>query len=289
MTKTEKENLINSLIQRKEVFDVLGIKIMADADFDIAQRMIPYIPTINPITNPVGRIISKDEALSRSYKYLNLFGKSYADRVSNKLDNIEIKEVFEYTFCFTTNVTYKLDEETKKINKDSGNIDHLKTPIIFDEVSPMWLAHEHIHNLKELYYDEYSEGQVLGDVIPMFFELLIADQESSEKEKVYIKNRLFLLKNEINGLEYAKSILSDQKDLYKVFATSAMQYINSYYYSLRLYDLYESGNEEVVTKIKEVLDGEKTTKSILKELGLLYNYSERKTRKGIQKVLNRIK
>ena len=68
-----------------------------------------------------------------------------------------------------------------------------------------------------------------------------------------------------------------------------MQYINSYYYSLRLYDLYESGNEEVVTKIKEVLDGEKTTKSMLKELGILYNYSERKTRKGIQKVLNRIK
>lgn len=289
MTKTEKENLINSLIQRKEVFDALGIKIMTDADFDMAQRMIPYIPTINPITNPVGRIISKDEALSRSYKYLNLFGKSYADRVSNKLDDIEIKEVFEYTFCFTTNVTYKLDEETKKINKDSGNIDHLKTPIIFDEVSPMWLAHEHIHNLKELYYDEYSEGQVLGDVIPMFFELLIADQESSEKEKAYIKNRLFLLKNEINGLEYVKSILSDQKDLYKVFATSSMQYINSYYYSLRLYDLYESGNEEVLIKIKEVLDGEKTTESILKELGLLYNYSERKTRKGIQKVLNRIK
>ena len=289
MTKEEKNYIIELANQRKEVFDAVGIKVMGNSDLDIAKRINDLLPNVYPVTYPVGRIITEKDALSRSCDYLDVFGDSYVNKVRDRIKNLKIYQMFDNTFSFTTNITYKLDEETRKIDKNSGNIDHMKTPVIFDEVSPMWLAHEHIHGLKELNYNEYTDGQILGDVIPMFLELVIADKEDKIKEKAYIKNRIFLLKNEAKGIQAVKEALYTHKDLYRVWVTSSMQYLNSFYYSLQLYDLYQEDNETVIKQIKEVLDGNKTTRDMLEELNLLYKYNDKKAKQGIGKVINGIR
>ena len=289
MTKEEKNYVIEMVKERKKAFDAVGIKVMNNSDLDIARRINDLIPVTFPVIYPVGRIITEKDALSRSCDYLDVFGDTYVIKAKDRVKNLKIYKIFDNNISFTTNITYNLDEKTRKIDKNSGNIDHMKTPKIFDEVSPMWLAHEHIHGIKELHYDEYTDGQILGDVIPMFLELVIADKEDKIKEKAYLKNRMFLLKNEAAGTEIVKDALNDHEDLYRVWVTSSMQYLNSFYYSLQLYDLYIEDREIVIKQIKEVLDGKKTTRTMLKELNLLYKYNNKKAKQGIEKVINRIR
>lgn len=40
------------------------------------------------------------------------------------------------------------------------------------------LAHEHIHALKETNYAEYVDGFIVGDVITMLYEFILADTYS---------------------------------------------------------------------------------------------------------------
>ena len=273
MINNQKKQLIDLIIQRKQVFDTLKIKTMNDHDFMVAERIANLIPNVSPTFSLTGSQISCKEALDRSYYYLNTFGLIYSKQASDKAEKTDILKIFDWPFLFTTFVEYSFDKENKKVDKKSGVVNHFKTPKIFDEVSPMWLAHEHIHSLKETNYFEYIDGQIFGDVIPMFFELLIADNSSKKQEKSFLKNRLFLLKNEYDSTRQMKNELPI--DLYNTYATSSMQYLNSYYYSLRLYELYQKNREDILTKIRDVLNGTKTTHVILQELNLLYNYDNK--------------
>ena len=289
ITEEQKKHIINSITQRKEVFDILGIRLMEDKDLSIAKKMISLIPNVFPKVYPMGNILSEDQAFSKSYKYLSVFGQSYVDRAAETINSTKVNKIFNNTFTFVTNITYEVDHKTNKVIKESGNVNNIKTPIVFDEVSPMWLAHEHIHNLKELNYEEYKDGQIFGDVIPMFLELVIAGQESKDKSSAFIMNRLYLLKNEVYELLHVKKLIPENNPLYKTLESSYLQYLNSFYYSLQLYELYKTKREETLDKIREVLDGEKTTRNILEELELLHNFDKTNTKKALQKVISIIK
>ena len=283
----EKQNLLQSLIERKKIFDTLGMHIMENTDFEIAERMSKLIPDVKPICTFTGSILTDESAFKKSFKYLKLFGPVYIDRAEETLETASINKIFDNLHCFTTFIQYSLDPDTKEIDKNSGVVDHFKTPKAFDEVSPMWLAHEHIHSLKDIHYSEYQDGQVFGDVIPMFLELVIADSVEKNKEKTFITNRLHLLKWECKSLSYVNDLLKKEQELYRVFATSSMQYLNSFYYSLMLYNMYKS-EEDVIPLMREVLDGRKNTRTMLQELGLLNNYKEEAAKKGVASVIKRL-
>ena len=74
ITEEQKKHIINSITQRKEVFDILGIRLMEDKDLSIAKKMISLIPNVFPKVYPMGNILSEDQAFSKSYKYLSVFG-----------------------------------------------------------------------------------------------------------------------------------------------------------------------------------------------------------------------
>ena len=278
-----------SLIDRKKTFDALGIHIMDDSDFEVAEKMDRLLPEVNPNFYITGSVLTSEEAYERSYKFLKLFGSTYIDKAFSNAFNAEIKKVFDNIHCFTTNVQYKVDDKTKKIDKNSGTVNHFKTPKVFDEVSPLWIAHEHIHSLKETHYDEYQDSQVLGDVIPMFLELVNIDSVDKNIQKSLIANRLYFLKNESGSLRQVREFLDgEDKELYNVFATSSMQYLNSFYYALKLYNMYKSDEKEVLCKVKEVLDGTKNTRTILKELGITKIFKQNETKQDVKRVLKRL-
>ena len=242
MTNINYSDLVASLIERKRTFEALGIRTMDEEDFAIAEEIASIIPAIKPNIGINGHILSLNTALRKGYSSLHLLDPTYANRVDNGINDVEFLSTFDVPFCFKTYVQYAADSKTNEVDKTSGIVKHFKIPKSLDEVSPMWFAHEFIHFLKETHYEEYIDGQVLGDVIPMFFELLIADKVKREHEVAFLQNRLFLLKNECYLVERVKTELPD--DLYDVFATSSLQYLNSYYYSLRLFELYKADKKK---------------------------------------------
>ena len=287
MTIEEKQYLISSIKERKNVFDKLGIKLMDNADMQIAELMADFTPSVVPEFNPTGLITSQTKAFNKSFDYLEIFGTEITDKAKKIVANTKIYPMYNVPFCYSTNITYGLDTETEKVDKNSGTVDHYKTSTVFDEVSPLWLAHENIHALKETNYDEYVDAQIIGDVIPMFLELVMADEVSPDKASTLLRNRLFLLKNEYTTTQQMRSVLP--KDLYNIYATSAMQYLNSFNYAIQLYQRYMYDKENVISKAKEVLLGKNTTRNMLDEFAILYEYNPTKVQHGINKVLSKIK
>lgn len=292
MTQVEIDRFKSGLIQRKNIIDKLGIRLMTDVDYDIAERMSALIPCVKGKFSATGSRISINDALDGSICYLKYFGPSYVADATSKLRKAKICAYANTPiFCFSTHVQYTLNGDTGIVDKSSGRIDHFKTPAFFDNVSSMWLAHEHIHSLKETNYFEYVE-LAFSDVIPMFFELLIADKANEAEEDALIRNRLFLLYNEIQSTKQVKQLLSSNdidNELYQVHATSSLEYLNGFYYAIQLYDMYKQSKEDILLKVCEVLKGHKTTKMILEELGILYTFDEEKAKQGVKKITQRIK
>lgn len=195
--------------------------------------------------------------------------------------------MFNDFLTYKTHINYSFNPEVNQVVKNSGYVDHYKTPKLYDEVSPLWIAHENIHALKETNYDEYVDVQILGDVIPMFLELVMSNQANNETTSTLLQNRLFLLKNEYTATKEMKKHLP--KNLYDIYATRAMQYLNSFNYALQLYQIYRSDKENVISKIKEVLVGQSTTRNMLAEFGLLNECDKEKIQYEMNKVISRIK
>ena len=280
--------LISSLVQRKKALDILGVKTMGEKDFKVADKMASMIPSVMIKSAPTGSIISQDEAFSKSYSYLQVIDSIYSDRALSIKENAKVYNAFDDINAFSTNIAFSVDDESMKVNKDSASVEYFRIPKRLDELSPLWLAHEHIHCLKETNYSEYIDGLIFGDVIPMFLELLLTDNVDKRLVKPFITNRLFLLKNEYNTTQQMKYILSGQKDLYAVYASSAMQYLNSFYYTLQLYYMYMLDEAKILSEVSDVLDHKKTTRMMLQELGLLDSFQEKTAENLLGKVLTKM-
>ena len=287
----EYKRFLDGLMNRKKVSELLGLRVMNDLDFEIAERMGILVPNFSPKMEATGAIISSEQAFLESYRYLELFGLSYMERAKSNVSGAQVLHVLPYIFTYTTHIEYSLDDETNEVKKNSGVVAHFKVPSQFDQVSPLWLAHEHIHSLKETNYEEYQDANVFSDVIPMFFELVMSHQVDSKFTKVLLRNRLALLNNEYSSTKKAKDIFSKDKtlqDYYSIYATSSMQYLNSFYYSLLLFSYYLKDQETILKFVREVLDGKKTTRSMLEELHFIYIYDSKVAGEGIKEIVSRI-
>ena len=287
MTIEEKNNIITLIKQRKKIFDILGIKIMNESDMKVAKIMADLTPNVTPNFMPTGSIITQNNAINKSFDYLEVFGPEIPNKAKKIVSNIKIYPIYNVLFTYQTHIEYEFDPKVNQVVKNSGNVDHYKIPMKLDEVSPLWIAHENIHALKETNYDEYIDGQILGDVIPMFLELVMVNQVSNDKASSLLRNRLFLLKNEYTSTQEMKKVLS--KDLYDIYATSSMQYLNSFNYAFQLYQRYRDNKENIISKIKEVLVGQNTTRNMLDEFAILNKCDSEKVQYELEKVISKIK
>ena len=156
----------------------------------------------------------------------------------------------------------------------------LKIPQNFDNMSHVYLAHEAHHIMKDTNPREYADMLIYADVIPQFFELVIADH-SKDQESAIIQNRLNLLsltKHEIDKhFDRDKtSLLSDMIDSKKC------QYYHSFYYAVLLYSEYLAKPEKVLKYVKKVLTHDMTTRGLLTRFGLTQDSFDDEVEAGIQ-------
>ena len=156
----------------------------------------------------------------------------------------------------------------------------LKVPQNFDNISHVYLTHEAHHIMKDTNPKEYSDMLLYADVIPQFFELVVADNRK-EQESAIIHNR-------VNMLSLSKHDIDQHFDRKKTNLLSEMidskkcQYFHSFYYAVLLYSAYLENPKKVLKLVKKVLKHDMTTSEILYQLGLFQDRLDVEVETGIQ-------
>jgi hypothetical protein len=256
----------------KRVFDVLGINYINAEDRKIIDYVSKQLKTFDTGAYVCFGSVSLADAIKDSLEHLKLIGEETYKSASAFVGTVPFAPVFPIRNGYSCFVSYSAEHDTMKVDKNSGKVVHYKVPMQPDVMASFHLGHEHIHALKETNYDEYIDSQILGDVIPIFYELLMADSYLELKSTIY-KYRLLSLKNDM--LHYDDAVRNmkksrNDKDLYKVVATRSGQYLNSYYYATLLFNLYKKDSKNILELVNRVLKHEMTTREMLELLGLLH-------------------
>ena len=257
---------------QKKIFDLLGFNYIDYQDKRVINYVAKALKSINTGAYVCFGTISYPDALATSIENVKVFGTEIASRVASLTSNLVLQKVSPVSNGYTCNITYSLDDKTKEVNISSGTVDHYKVPIKPDIMASFHLGHEHLHALKETNYYEYVDGFVLGDVITMLYEFILADKYPELKNEIY-RFRLYSLKEDYTHYENAINQMKkskDDKDLYKIIATRSGVYLNSYYYACILFDMYKSSPQMILDIVNRVLKHEMTTRDMLKLLGLFH-------------------
>lgn len=257
---------------QKKIFDLLGFNYIDYQDKRVINYVAKALKSINTGAYVCFGTVSYPEALVASIENVKVFGTEIASRVASLTSNLVLQKVSPISNGYTCNITYLLDDDTKEVDYSSGTVDHYKVPIKPDIMASLHLGHEHLHALKETNYYEYIDGFVLGDVITMLYEFILADKYPELKNEIY-RFRLYSLKEDYTHYENAINQMKkskDDKDLYKIIATRSGVYLNSYYYACILFDMYKSSPQMILDIVNRVLKHEMTTRDMLKILGLFH-------------------
>ena len=258
--------------QVKKVFELLGIKYIDYRDKKIINYVSKMLNTVNTGADISVGTIDYNTAIAGSLENLKVLGMEPYIKVSSFISTIPFLPIHPVSYGYSCHISYDLIDETLEVDKSSGTVVNYKVPQKPDIMAPLHIGHEHIHVLKETNYEEYIDSQILGDVIPMFYEFLMCDKYEDMK-KLIMSFRLFSLKEDKKHYDNAINQMKKRelKDLYKVIATRSGQYLNSFYYSLLLYNLYKNDSKRVLELVNRVLNHEMTTREMLEELGILYS------------------
>lgn len=141
-------------------------------------------------------------------------------------------------------------------------------PESFNQSSSVFLCHEIAHILKERNSYECKFVYTLQEVIPMLLELIIAYNKNDLNilREVFRRRQELLSKqayyyNELNKLTNVSCSLEDKKLLNTALGT-CLVYLNSFYYSLALFNCYLDDQDYVIKIINGVLNGNFTTKDM---------------------------
>lgn len=278
-----------SLIAEKRAIKILGFDCLEHEE----RKKIPHVirslketgAKLEPVTGAEIRSV-----ISVALKdFSSVLGKDIANQTATNLVNIPFKSVNALPHLFAVNVQYNVDEKTKKVDKNSGVVDHFKIPFQLSESDSVFIGHELIHMNKEVNYAEYKLLLTLSDVIPILYEFIVM----GENAKNILNNRLFWLNLNVKEYETAmKKIKSSgmEKDLYKMVRDRNAQYLNSFYYATVLYKKYQDDPELILNYIRKVVMCEMSTLDMLKDLGIylidnndIYDEQVRQFKKIIKK------
>jgi hypothetical protein len=260
------------LMKQKKVFSMLGFNYIDFKDKRIINYVANSLKKVNTGAYVCFGSVNYNEAITYSLDNLKVFGEEPFVKVSKMISVVPFMKVMQNRNGYSCFVSYNLDDDTMKVDKNSGTVVHYKVPENPDIMASFHIGHEHIHALKETNYDEYVDGQVFGDVIPMLYEFIMADSFPEMKKEIY-KFRLSFLKEDYKHYESAISQMKKSKtdkDLYKIIATRSGQYLNSYYYATILFNMYKKNLDLILELVNKVLNHEMTTRVMLEKLGLLH-------------------
>ena len=260
------------LKQQKRIFEIMGFNYIDFNDKRIINYVAKSLKNVETGAYVSFGSVSYEAAVAGGLENLKVLGMELYFKTSRFISVVPLMPVHPLSNGFACHVTYSVDDETYEVDKDSGTINHYKIPKNPDIMAPLHMGHEHIHALKETNYDEYIDGQVFGDIIPMLYEFIVAETYPELRKEVY-RFRLYSLKedfkhydNAINQMMKSKT----DKDLYKIIATRSGQYLNSYYYATILFNIYKNDSKMILELVNKVLNHEMTTRDMLESLGLLH-------------------
>ena len=222
-----------------------GITPMQEEDYEKALVITEELREMPFYQNTTS--ISLEDAIETSYEYMIQY-PNLKDHILTVqeipffpfIKEGEIEEMYYQTWIDPESLEVKLLYIPKNLNKQS----------------PVYLAHEIHHILKDTNKEEYKDKLKYADVIPLFFELLIG-----EENKEIVSNRLFML-------NLYKDIIKDHLNrdnnpLQDLYDSSISQYYLSTYYAILLLEEYEKHPKKILEEISSVLRKESTTKELL--------------------------
>ena len=276
------DELIEVFGEEKRNVDSLKMNYFFDEDVDVCDYVYAQVSNFDIGTINYGEAISFDELVFRSVEELRIFGDDIHSRIQGIIDETSIHCELEKKYDFITIIGFQADKDGKVL-VDSGMVDRYIIPKDMYELSVYHFAHEHIHALKETRYEEYQDGIILGEMLPIFFELLIYNPEEVLKKELIrfrikallinkkeykLYDNLFRMSCVNEFMEHKKIIKNETTSMCEFLRSKVGNYLNSFYYALMLYSLYKETPKRILNLVNKVLKHEMTTLEMLNILGL---------------------
>lgn len=296
------KKLIEEFREQKEVFDSLKINYLYDEDINVCNYVINHLWGFDIKDINYGKIIPLDELVSKSMSILKIFGNNIYLQIQDIVSESSIHSGFENKYDFFTTIGFDINSDGEIII-DSGVVDGYVIPQKIYQLSVYHMAHEHIHALKETNYAEYKDGITLGETIPLFLELIIYNpDEVLTKELIKFRIRS-LISNKIEYRDFdnllykcdresilnGRTIIDENARMCEFLRSRVGCYMNSFYYSLILYNMYKETPKKILTFVNKVLNHEMTTFEMLKALSLYADIRGEIFEKEIKKIRKIIK
>ena len=249
----------------------LCLNYLEKEDIEVCKYMKKHIPNNIDISDIyLGNQLSLEKFINRSLDEISIFGLEFVSKIKELLSNVSIDRNGDDLFSFCTYVIYLLNEDDS-ICFDSGRVDSYHMPSELFEISVFDFSHEHIHSLKDVNYYEYVNAYVLGETIPMFYELVSFNSDDIFKRD-NMKTRLYFLNNNKNVFVVSDEIYNmvsvNEKYLHEYIRSMSGCYLNSFYYATILYNMYKETPKKILGLVSGVLKHNITTKDMLELLGV---------------------
>lgn len=280
------KSLCNLIMPEKKISDVLKMNYLSHEDLKVCYYVISELPYIETESMVKGRPISLNELREKSLNEFKVFDDDIYSRVHKLISTVPIYRYYDDIFSFQCQISYADGKEngTNIINPDSGRIEYYIVPKYLFEYCIFRLAHEHMHALKETNYEEYRNAFIVGETIPMFFELLMFEPRDILRREL-VKDRVsslfgstkddFILADEyvqnnccINFNFNSDNNTYQSKSVYEYIRTRTGCYLNSFYYAVILYSMYKETPKKILDFVSRVLKQEMSTLDILNCLGI---------------------
>lgn len=280
------EEILQEQYENQKQVDAMGMNYLYDEDVEVCSYVFNQLQGLNVSCVNSGRNISIDELINRTLNEIKVFGDDIYSKVQQLIKEVPIEMVDTGDISqFSTGVSYTSYTmgDKKIVISDSGEINKYLIPKNLNELSVYHFGHEQIHAIKETNYNEYVDNIVLGETIPIFYELMIYNPDEVLKKEL-IKFRMqymlinaeeYLIFSSLLSENYINDIIYNEKErigketrLYEYLRTKVGCYLNSFYYAVILYKMYKETPDMILCLVSRVLNHEMTTLDMLNFLGI---------------------
>lgn len=280
------EEMLREQYENQKQVDSIGMNYLYDEDVEVCSYVFNQLQGLNVSLINSGRNISLNELIDGTLNELKVLGNDVHSKVQQLIKEVPIEMIDTGdTEQFSTCVSYTSytmgDKEI--IIGDSGEISKYLVPKNLNELSIYHFGHEQIHAIKETNYKEYVDNIVLGETIPIFYELMIYNHDEVLKKEL-IKFRMqymlinaeeYLIFSSLLSENYINDIIYNEKEkigketrLYEYLRTKVGCYLNSFYYAVILYKMYKETPDMILYFVSKVLNHEMTTLDMLRSLDI---------------------
>lgn len=274
--------------EQKQV-DNMGMNYLFNDDILVCNYVSNQLQNMNCSNINCGKSVSLDELIDKTLDEIKIFGDCIYFKTKELIKEVPIEIVDTGDIAqFSTGVSYtdyKVDGK-RIIDSDSGEVSKYLIPKNLNELSIYHFTHEQIHGLKETNYKEYVDNIILGETIPMLYELMIYNpDEILKKELIKFRMKYMLINVEEYGmfdLLFKENCVNDiicereigtgkETKLYEYLRSRIGCYLNSFYYAVILYKMYKENPDKILYFVLKVLNHEMTTFDMLNDLGIYGN------------------